>query len=234
MKRAVALTLLFGIPSMSSAQQKVSFTLTPVPLPFLSPEQNLKGFCACQIDMHTTDGSLITALDVDFEGRFHQRWVDPDLDGFDPTPRGASFDRRGDSHLTPVPGALTGIPPVDENNNQFSSPLPDSAEFDYGVGTFLRGAWGIPRASQSTTASVAYLVMPRDNRNLYFGLDYAVATSSGVFNGSYGHRLDIDLEEVLCIPEPTTLAICSLGLLLLTTRRTRTSTFIPLSKRNLS
>lgn len=220
--KLISMTILLLVALVeTSSRADILFSVTPMRLPLLAPEQDLQGFCACQIDANTTDGGLISALDINITGRFHQRWYDIGFDGIpDPSPIGASADGRGDSHLTPVSGALIGSVPV-ENNNVFPSPLPNpNSDWNYGVGTSLRGAWGIPRVSLSSTASVAYLVLPRYVTDEYdeifdFDLNYAIATSSGTFRGTFGPFLT-GSAAVFCLPEPSTLTGAGLAVLALT------------------
>ncbi len=177
--------------------------------PFGAPDAALTGFSAFQVNAATTAGENISAVDVNFTGSFHQRWIDADFGGVpnDPTPQGPPSNGRGDSHLTLVAGALVGNAPS-EDNSLAGSPLPSNSALGYGLGTFITGAWGIPGPSQGMTATLGYVVIPEDSTAL---LTYSIATSNGTFPG----------EAIIgfVIPEPSTMALAGLSLIGLVLRR---------------
>ncbi len=175
--------------------------------PFSAPDAALTGFTSYQVNAVTTAGELISAVDVNFTGTFHQRWADLDFGGVadDPSPVGQASNTRGDSHLTLVAGALIGSAPS-EDNSLSGSPLPITSTAGYGLGTFMRGAWGIPGASQTTSATLGLSVQPIGSMNL---LSYSIATNQGTFTG----------EAVVGIPEPSTFALAGLSLIGLVMRR---------------
>jgi hypothetical protein len=175
--------------------------------PFASPDAALQGYKAYLLTATTTDpNEVISAVDVSFAGSFHQRWNDSDDDGvFEPSPSGNSTAHNGDSRLTPITGALVGSAPT-ENNTGTGSSLPDTATRDYGLGTTLAGAWGIPGASQTGTATLGYVVIPDGS---VATLTYAIATSVGTFAGV----------ETFPVPEPATLAMAGMSLIGLVLRR---------------
>lgn len=197
---------------------------TKIAPPFLSPESNLTGYVAYQLDLVAPKGFEPFILDVSIQGPLHQRWSDPDFDGIpDPSPSGVPSTARGDSHLTPPQGAQILGSNVLGEDNLHPSPLSDG-QYDYGVGSGLRGQWRIPEPT--TTAAVAYVVIPEDFNPRRLDINIEVFTQYHV------SQIFLTAADFFSIPEPTTLATCSLGLLVLTTRRTRISTFIQLSKRN--
>lgn len=110
----------------------------------------------------TDDGSTISGFDVTITGAVNQRWnFDLDNEVFVQSASSTNATN-GDSHLM-IPATAIVFVPATENNNQ-PSPLPiapDTGTRDYGIGTLLRGAWGIPGAEQSTSANFAYLVVPK-------------------------------------------------------------------------
>lgn len=194
----------FGAQVASAA---VVINFTALPGPFGAPDAALTGFTAYQVDAATNDAALISAVDLSFAGQMHQRWSDTNFDGTpDPTPQGPASNGRGDSHMTPIAGALIGSAPT-ENNNIFPSPLADTATFDYGIGNSLTGAWGIPGPSQTANASLGYVVIPD---GLAVTLTWAIATSNGTFNGS---------TLIPGVPEPSSLALGGLSLIGLAFRR---------------
>ena len=165
---------------------------------FPVPEEQVNGtgWSSYQVGLATDDGDLITAVDVRLEGHFHQRW--PSGVGcfpFCPSPQGAPSNNRGDSHLSPLGGRLVANPPTEDNNTaSTSSPLLDSFYVDYGVGTFLMAAWGIPEASQTDSEPIALIVIPDGSRATFI---YDVATRTGRYSGT----------SRVPVPEPCSTAI---------------------------
>ena len=189
----------FGLVLAPVASAGIQVNVTQVAPPFSAPEAGLTGFSAYQVDVASTAGELITAVDVAFSGPLHQRWVDADFEFVpnDPTPNGPVADGRGDSHLTMIAGALVGSA-ASEDNSGTGSPLVSNASLGYGLGSFLTGAWGIPGEAQSTLANIAYLVIPEGQLVNY---DFAVSTSQGTFNSA----------GVIPVPEPGAIALLVLG-----------------------
>lgn len=202
----------FGVCALlaTAANAGIVGSATVVAPPFAAPDAALTGFVAYQLSIATDDGSLISAVDVSMLGKFHQRWSDTDFDGIpNPSPNGPASNGRGDTHLTLISGALVGSAPT-ENNNIFPSPLPDGV-FDYGVGTILGGAWGIPGPSQTTGANLAYIVIPEGSIPT-MSINVQVATSNGTF------PLDLGDFFVL-VPEPSSMIMAGMGLIGLAFRR---------------
>jgi hypothetical protein len=113
------------------------------------------------LGLQTTAGELIGGIDVSIKGQLHQRWTfNADTETFDPTPQNNVNISNGDSKLRALTGALFAAGPFEDNSGT-GSPLADTATADYGVGTTLSGIWGIPGASQSSSATVAYIVVPK-------------------------------------------------------------------------
>ncbi len=204
MKRFYLPVALVALSLSSVANAAVIGVVTQLPVPpFNAPDTALLGFSAYQLDVQTIDPSdSITAVDVFLGGQFHQRWSDVNFDFVpDPTPVGPAANGRGDSHLTPLAGALIGSAPA-EDNNVSASPLPDGA-FDYGVGSFLRGAWGIPGNLQSGTARLAYIVIP-DGSQFSMDIQVEVATRLG---GTVG----LGTPDFF-IPEPASMSLAGFAL----------------------
>lgn len=133
--------------------------LTTAVLPPFTVDTGLTGHTGYILSAMTDDGSLIAAVEVNITGQLHQRWfLDPDENLIIKTPTNASLTS-GDSHLTPVPGALFAVSPVEDNSGS-GSPLADTLTRDYGYGTFLRGVWGIPGSNQSNQITLGYIVIP--------------------------------------------------------------------------
>lgn len=118
------------------------------------------------------DGSRIGAVDVDLRGVFHQRWnwSEESLD-FAASARGLGVSG-GDSHLLMPDNALLPVTPYEDNNlSSANLSLPDvPGKYDYGIGSQLKGVWGIPGAP-ATSQNLAYLVMPRGYESQ---LEYAI------------------------------------------------------------
>jgi hypothetical protein len=203
----VAATFALILSLAATSQAGILVNLTQFDPPFSAPDQNLTGFTAWQVNVESVDGANISAVDVLFTGKMNQRWSDTDFDGVaNPTPVGPPGNGRGDSHLTPIAGALVASAPTEDNT--FEGSLGIVGAFEYGLGTFMSGAWGIPGASQSNTANIAYVVVP-DGELVVF--NYAIATATGTFEGSSN----------IIIPEPSTMLMAGMGLVGLAFRRRR-------------
>jgi hypothetical protein len=185
--------------------------------PFAAPDAALQGFQGYLLTATTTEANeVISAVDISLRGTFHQRWIDSDDDGvFEPTPSGNATSFNGDSRLTPIAGALIGAAPTEDNSGT-GSPLADTATRDYGLGTTLTGAWGIPGASQTTSVNLAYIVVP--GSNVMYVMDLAVATSMGTYTYTILGAWD---------PEPASAVLLALGSLMFATRWARPGTFLP-------
>ncbi|MCA9235691.1 MAG: hypothetical protein KDA44_09470 [Planctomycetales bacterium] len=166
MRRSRACALIMWLVA-SVARGGLVLDISPVASTFLASEAALTGFTAYQLDISTDDGALISAVDVSLVGPFHQRYSS-DV-GSEPTPSGVPSDGRGDSHLPSGVGALIASGPS-ENNGLCYSPMPCSSIFDYGIGTYLCGAWEVPASGQTDTASVAYLVVPDGKEHFVRGI----------------------------------------------------------------
>lgn len=132
----------------------------PPTIPFSAPDAALGApWVAYTLDLQATAGEIIAAVDVSITGPLHQRWVfNEDLEAYAPTAISANITS-GDSHLRAPAGGLFAFGPSEDNSGT-GSPLADTVTSHYGVGSFLRGAWGIPTATQSGNAALAYIVVP--------------------------------------------------------------------------
>lgn len=149
----------------------------PPATPFTAPDAALGApWVGYELGVHSTAGEIIAAMNVSISGPLHQRWNDADLDGVFESTTGSLNKTNGDSHLHVTSGLL--IVSSSENNPGTGSPLPSTASAQYGVGTYLEGAWGVPGSSQSTSADLAYLVIPED-RVHDLRIDVQVANPSG-------------------------------------------------------
>ncbi len=174
--------------AISPARADVFGIATLVAPPFVADAdaQTLTGsWVAYQLDVMTDDGANITAIDVSqaaargIFGTFHQQQLlfPAPAD----TPSGDPATAKSDTHLTPLTGALTGEASAEDNNGTNASNMVDNAFFNYGTGTFLTGAWGIPGASQSDTAKLAYIVIPTGSESS-LNIIGSIATSTGTFS----------------------------------------------------
>jgi hypothetical protein len=115
----------------------------------------------------STDTGVITGIDATITGPLLQRWnITEGDDGLvtNPTPA-ITGTTNGDSHLLASANALVGVAFTENNNvNNAAYAIPaDTANRDYGVGSSLLGAWGIPAAEQAAHVSFAYLVVPKSS-----------------------------------------------------------------------
>ncbi len=155
------------------------------------------------LGVSSDDGSRIGAVDVDLKGIFHQRWNwDEDAQTYGSTPSGLGISG-GDSHLLPMNGALFAVQPTE--NIHESAPygtLPDvPGSIDYGVGTRMKGVWGIPGAN-STSFDLAYVVIPRGYESQ---LEYAIDVADPfgeVFNFRQGASFPAPPPKPLPLPIP--------------------------------
>ncbi len=155
----------FGTIAEAAIIGTATLVRNPPTVPFTAPESALGApWVGYELSLQSTAGEIIAAVDVTINGQLHQRWSDIDFDTIpDPSPNSANVSQ-GDSHLSAIPGALFASGPVEDNPGT-GSPL-TSGSFLYGVGTYLRGAWGIRAASQTTSASLAYIVIPSGSLHL--------------------------------------------------------------------
>lgn len=198
-----SLTLVAFIAATAQAGVIVNITPVVVGSGFGNPEAALTGFSSFAVTVSTTEaGEVISAIDAEFLGPLHQRWFDTDFDFVgDPSPSTPSLagNNRGDSSLTAA-GKLIGSAPA-EDNTGVGSPLPGAPPSQvYGLGTFLRGAWGIDGQFQSNTEEVAYIVLP-DSQLSDFSFEIATSLETVTVGGTIG------------IPEPGTLVLGSLALI---------------------
>ena len=172
---------------------------------FTAPETQLNNFewNSYQYFVRATAGERLSAVDVFIQGEFHQRWADIDFDGIpDPTPVGLPANSRGDAHLTPIAGALIGSAP-EEDNSGMGSPLENPPPgVQWGVGTYLSGAWGVP-GGDATEIAIAQLVLPWGKVS-DFDLRVIVANDQGA---------PFTFRTLDFVPEPTSLMLLSLGLI---------------------
>lgn len=199
-KRWLVVALLCSLSFLPAASAGLLPDVTAVAPPFGFPETALVGHTGYQLSIETDDGALITAVDITLTAStpiFHQRWIDVDFDGFsDPSPNGLAYDGRGDSHLTMISGGLVGRA-LTENKITAVGGLPDTfvpfvGGYDYGYGDLLSGAWGVPAALQSTSADLAYLVIP-DGTESNLDFQITAATTTGIFTITLPYSVPLEL-----------------------------------------
>lgn len=196
MRRSLLAVLLF-LCSVTAARGGVMGLSTTVTT-FSSPDAALTGHTGYILSLQTDDGSLISAVDVNITGQLHQRWnFSADDEVFVGTPSSLNITN-GDSHLLiPANGLIASTPT--ENNNVSPSPLADTATRDYGYGSFLKGAWGVPGTSQTNKLDFAYIVVPNDSVP-QISIAGLAATSNGTF--PFSHRQIIPLPPPVLTSNP--------------------------------
>src|SRR5262245_60626801 len=159
---AAACCLLAALASTASAGVLGTWSLAD---PTTNPVGVLpEDWVAYNLGLATDDGSTITALDVSLQGLFRQEWSISEDDGaLAPSPSSLSLTS-GDSHLTTLPDAVVAVTPWEDNVD--------------GVGSKLRGVWGIRAANQSASLNFAHIVVPRNADLSQFRFDIGVATSN--------------------------------------------------------
>jgi hypothetical protein len=147
---------------------------------FAAPDDGLngQGYTGYVLTLMTDDNSVISAVDVNITGALHQRWGFDDDGNAVPSPSSSNITN-GDTKLNPIAGALVGSA-LTEDNSGSGSPLADTATRNYGVGTFIKGAWGIPGPSQTNKATMAYIVL-KDTDVPNIAITAQVATANGTF-----------------------------------------------------
>jgi hypothetical protein len=167
------------------------------------------GWVSYILNARTDDGLRITGFDVDLKGRFLQRWniaegeFGPETS---PTPN-LSGTTNGDSHLLAGANPPVAIPLSEDNNLNVVIPnaLPplDNATRDYGIGSYLRGAWGLISSVQGESLNFAYIVIPRGSEaTIDLGLQVGLSNRDfAIFDG-----------QVLFVPEPGSMMLVSLML----------------------
>ena len=135
----------------------------------------------------------------------HQHWLLGN-----PNPEG-TLTNNADSHLLTA-NANTKVAPIVEDNSGTGSPLTHmSGLVTYGMGTYLRGAWGKDAAFHLPTWDIAYVVMKLD-------VDKPIRVTGEVDIG--GTKVPIDQTVMVpAIPEPGSLSLLALGALGLIRRR---------------
>ena len=222
--RAALLAILLAA-SCNVANAAIVLTATlakhPPSVPFSAPDAALGApWYSIKLGVKSTAGEQMQAFELSiFSIPLHQRWTDSDFDEvFEPTGNSsvASGLTNGDTHLLAPTGSLFGVFPTEDNPGT-GSPLPSTESALYGVGTNLSGAWGL--FTSATSANLAYIVtnnpylIPFDGVGPVFGhLKVANPTGQLIFDGPVQ----------FITPEPTSVTLAGLGLLLLgSVRRSR-------------
>ncbi len=195
---AVAGVAMFTVGTAAEAAVIGTATLIKDPahgIPFAAPDAALGApWVSYELGLASNAGELIGAVNVLIHGPLHQRWVfNEDTGVFDST-HNSTNRSNGDSHVHNVSGLLFYTGP-NEDNSGVGSPLADTPNYDYGVGTFLTDVWGI--TGPTTTASLAYVVFPADKK-----YDFDISVQVADPNGNIIDALDET--DFFPTPEPTT------------------------------
>ena len=211
MKRIALFSSMAVLGLAVTANAAILGVATQIAEPFAAPEDGLNGtgWTSWQLSVVATEGENLSAVDVLIEGDLHQRWSDVNFDGVaDPSPVGPAGNSRGDSHLTPLLGALVGSAPTEDNTGG-GSPLDGSntPALVRGVGNALSGAWGIPGGNASEidvalivipSASVGTPNFPKLNIRALVANDAGAPAELGTFD--------------FFVPEPASMGLIGLGL----------------------
>jgi hypothetical protein len=214
--RRVSLLLVFtgALANARITSADVSFSYRFMGIPMSGP-YSAPGYFGFVIHLHSDSGN-IWGVDFSgtrgFQGQMVQRWLASNHDGdYDtPTPGFATEQNltnspaNFDSHFLGlnanhnVASALFEDAVISPASTQPpAGPPPNTDEAGIGLGTFLKGAYGILPAAQSPDLDVAYIVCNSD-----VTWSAQVGTSGGVF----------DINSIgFPIPEPATitLAVCA-------------------------
>jgi hypothetical protein len=181
-----------GVPFASGGAGTVDATL---PSPWVS----------YRLSLTATGTDSVQAVDVNIQGNLQQRWTSSNSDGvYDTATPSSTNATNADSHLMNAANAIIGAPPT-EDNTFTGSPLSASndADFGYGVGHTLTGAWSVNGAAV-TSLNLAYIVVKKgDIPNL--NIVVVAANASG---GKFAALTTSDF----FVPEPASIALAGIGL----------------------
>jgi PEP-CTERM motif len=113
-----------------------------------------------KLTLSATGADTLQAVDVNIQGNLQQRWSSSNSDStYDTGTPNSTNATNADSHLLAAASAIIGSPPT-EDNTFAGSPLSanNGADFGYGVGHSLTGAWSVNGAAV-TSLDIAYIVV---------------------------------------------------------------------------
>jgi PEP-CTERM motif len=157
------------------------------------------------LKLTATGTDSVQAVDVNIQGNLHQRWSSSNSDSvYDTATPSSTNATNADSHLLNSANAIIGAPPTEDNTFSGSSlSASNDADFGYGVGHTLSGAWSVNGAAV-TTLNLAYIVVKKGeipNLNI-------LVVAANAAGGKFGALSTGDF----FVPEPASIALAGIGL----------------------